>query len=38
MKTERYESPAVKILEITAEQAIMVASFTGEGISEWEDM
>ena len=38
MKTDKYESPALKILEISAEQAIMVASFTGEGINEWEEM
>ena len=38
MKTERYESPAIEVIEMEVEQAVLSGSFTGEGINEWEDM
>jgi len=38
MEEYRYESPAMDILEIELEQAVLISSFTGEGINEWEDM
>ena len=38
METDRYESPAIEILIIQVEQAILSTSFTGENINEWEDM
>ncbi len=38
MEAYRYESPAMDILEIDLEQAVLISSFTGEGINEWEDM
>lgn len=39
MKTGNvYESPQLDIVEIETEQAVLSASFTGEGINEWEDM
>ena len=38
MEAYRYESPAMDILEIEPEQAVLISSFTGEGINEWEDM
>ena len=38
MKTDRYESPAIEIIEMEAGQAVLSGSFTGEGINEWEDM
>jgi len=38
MKTERYESPAIEIIEMEVGQAVLSGSFTGEGINEWEDM
>ena len=38
METDRYESPALEILIIQVEQAILTTSLTGEGINEWEDM
>ena len=33
-----YESPRVEIVEMETEQALLSASFTGEGINEWEEM
>ena len=33
-----YESPAVEILKMQLEQAVLTSSFTGEDIYEWEDM
>lgn len=38
MKTDRYESPAIEIIEMEVGQAVLSGSFTGEGINEWEDM
>jgi hypothetical protein len=38
MEKDRYESPAVEILKMELEQAILSASFTGEDINQWEDM
>lgn len=38
MNKEKYESPAMQIIEIRIEQAVLSASFTGEDINEWEDM
>lgn len=38
METDRYESPAIEILELKVEQTVMSGSFTGENINEWEDM
>lgn len=39
MKTGNiYGSPAVEVVEINTEQAVLTASLTGEGINEWEDM
>ena len=38
MEKDRYESPAVEILKMEFEQALLTASFTGEDISGWEDM
>lgn len=35
---EDYESPSVETIEIQAENAVLISSFTGEGINEWEDM
>ena len=38
MVKDNYESPAVEILKMQLEQAILTSSFTGEDIYEWEDM
>ena len=38
METDRYESPAIEILELEVEQTVMSGSFTGENINEWEEM
>lgn len=38
METDRYESPAMEIVEMEVEQPILSGSFTGEDINEWEDM
>lgn len=38
MENDKYQSPAITIIKIEVEQALMVASFTGESIDEWEDM
>lgn len=39
MKNEYvYESPHLEIVEIETEQVVLSASFTGEGINEWEEM
>lgn len=38
MEKERYVSPAMEIIEMQTEQAILTSSFTGEDINEWEDM
>ena len=38
MVKDIYESPAVEILKMELEQAILTASFTGEDINQWEDM
>lgn len=35
---EDYESPSVETIEIQTESAVLISSFTGEGINEWEDM
>lgn len=35
---DRYESPAMEIIEMEVEQPILNGSFTGEDINEWEDM
>lgn len=37
-KEDVYESPLLEIVEIETEQAVLSASFTGEGINEWEEM
>jgi len=38
MKKDTYESPVAEFLEMEFEQPVLSASFTGEGINEWEDM
>ena len=38
MNTDRYESPEMEIMEMETEQAVLSASLTGEGITEWEEM
>jgi hypothetical protein len=38
MVKDIYESPAVEILKMQLEQAVLTSSFTGEDIYEWEDM
>lgn len=38
MEIERYVSPAMEIIEMQTEQAILTSSFIGEDINEWEDM
>ena len=38
MKNDKYESPAIEIVKIELNQAVLVGSFTGENIKEWEDM
>lgn len=38
MNTDRYESPAIEVIEMKVVQAVLSGSFTGEGINEWEDM
>lgn len=38
METERYESPAIEIIKLIVEQAVLASSITGEGINDWEDM
>lgn len=38
MVKDNYESPAVEILKMQLEQAVLTSSFTGEDIYEWEDM
>ena len=38
MVKDNYESPAVEILKMQLEQAVLTSSFTGEDINEWEDM
>lgn len=38
MERDRYESPAMEIIEMEVEQPILNGSFTGEDINEWEDM
>lgn len=37
-KEDVYESPLLEIVGIETEQAVLSASFTGEGINEWEEM
>ena len=38
MVKDIYESPAVEILKMQLEQAVLTSSFTGEDIYELEDM
>lgn len=38
METDRYESPAMEIVEMEVEQPIFSGSFTGEDINELDDM
>ena len=38
MKNDKYESPVIEIVKIELNQAVLVGSFTGENINEWEDM
>ena len=38
MEDVRYESPQIEILRMEVAQTILTASFTGEGINEWEEM
>ena len=38
MEDVRYESPQIEILRMEVAQTILSASFTGEGINEWEEM
>lgn len=39
MKTEKeYESPVVEVVEMDTGQAVLMASFAGEDIKDWEDM
>ena len=37
-KNKVYESPAVEIVEMESGGAVLMASFTGENINDWEDM
>lgn len=37
-KNKEYESPAVEIVEMEIGGAVLMASFTGENINDWEDM
>ena len=37
-KNKEYESPVVEIVEIETGGAVLMASFTGENINDWEDM
>jgi len=38
METDRYESPAMEIVEMQTMQPVVTGSFTGENINEWENM
>jgi hypothetical protein len=38
MENDRYESPNVEIITMQVEQSLLISSFTGEDIVEWEDM
>jgi hypothetical protein len=38
MENNRYESPNVEIIKMQVEQSLLISSFTGEDIVEWEDM
>lgn len=38
MENEKYKTPAITIIIIEVEQALLASSFTGEGINEWEDI
>ena len=38
MESDRYESPAIEIIKMHIEEAILSASFTGEDINDWEEM
>lgn len=33
-----YESPSVEIIEVQPESSVLISSFTGEDINEWEEM
>ena len=37
-KYEEYESPEMEIVEMESGVAVLMASFTGENINNWEDM
>ena len=38
MEIEKYESPMAEIVGLQIEQTVLSSSFTGENISNWEDM
>ena len=38
MENERYKSPEIEIIEMLIRQALLISSFTGEDMNEWEDM
>ena len=38
MEKDEYKSPKIEIMNMEAEQAMLIASFTGEDIKDWEDM
>lgn len=38
MERDRYQSPAVEIMEMQTMQPVLTGSFTGENINEWEEM
>ena len=37
-KNNEYESPVAETVEMETEGAVLMASFTGENINEWEEM
>ena len=37
-KNSEYESPVAEIMEMESGGAVLMASFTGENINDWEDM
>ena len=38
MENNRYKSPEIEVIQMSAEQAVMISSLSGEGINDWEDM
>lgn len=37
-KNNEYESPVAEIMEMESGGAVLMASFTGENINDWEDI